>query len=388
MRARPGYGKALPAALLLAASVVATILAACGGGGYGMGSMGSTPASMGCMSDMNAMNCMAATITMLSPGATVNRTVTLTAKVTSMSGDTVMRVDFMVDGASVGTVTMEPFTLSWDTTTVSDGTHTLTAMVTDSMHQVATSAAVSVQVDNNPNFSVLMAPAQIIPLPSSAASGTVTLAAKLANGTVSGKVMVSGVTPTAVTINEAFAGNTGTALITLVASGTMGEWDVPAGAMLTSDQMTALMRGGLYVIATSTAHPSGEIRGQITPSYVMVVFSPMQGAQEVPPVNIAAAGIAATTVDSSANTLTVHVHTTGVADAMAADVDNGGRGTTGAMLTALTLDNVEPGHWSTQLATVTASDVTNFKTSKWYVNVATPTDPSGAIRGQIEVPGS
>jgi hypothetical protein len=261
-------------------------------------------------------------------------------------------------------------------------------MVTDSMQQMATSALVSVQVDNNPNFSVLMAPAQIIPLPSSAASGTATLAAKLANGAVSGRVTVSGVTPTAVTINEAFAGNTGTALITLVANGTAGEWDVPAGAMLTSDQLTALMQGRLYVIATSAAHPSGEIRGQITPSYVMVVFSPMQGAQEVPPVNIAAAGIAATTVDSSANTLTVHVHTIGVADAMAADVDNGTRGTTGAMLTALTLDNVEPGHWSTQLVTVTGSDLANFKTSKWYVNVATPTDPSGAIRGQIDVPGS
>ena len=68
----------------------------------------------------------------------------------------------------------------------------------------------------------------------------------------------------------------------------------------------------------------------------------------------AATGVAAITVDTSADTLTVHVHTTGIADATAANVDNGGMGATGSMLTALTQDDVDPGHWSTQLTAIGA----------------------------------
>jgi mono/diheme cytochrome c family protein len=41
------------------------------------------------------------------------------------------------------------------------------------------------------------------------------------------------------------------------------------------------------------------------------------------------------------------------------------------------------GHWSTELATVTAGNVASFAANKLYVNVKTPAAPSGAIRGQI-----
>src|SRR5438874_2689980 len=112
-----------------------------------------------------------------------------------------------------------------------------------------------------------MAAAQIFPAPNSGAAGTASLTVKLASGATSGKVTLSGVSATAVTINEAFAGATGASLITLAANGgTAGEWDVPAGALLSADQVTALLQGKLYVIATSAANPAGAIRGQINAS--------------------------------------------------------------------------------------------------------------------------
>ena len=383
MRHTLGFNHAPRALTLLMAGAVALILSACGGGGYGGSSSSGGLGAMGCGGAYGSP-CPAPTVTVASPGATVNRTVTLSASPSAAGGATVARVDFLIDGTIVGTATASPFTVSWDSTSVSDGNHALTGTVTDSQSQTAVSAAVTIAVKNNPVFSVTMAAAQISPAPSSSATGTANLIVKLANGATSGTVTLSGVTATAVTINEAFAGATGAGVITLAANGgTAGEWDVPAGALLTADQMTALLQGKLYVIATSAANPAGEIRGQITPDNVTVVFSDLAGSQEAPPVAGTAAGVAATTVDAAANTLTVHVNSTGVNDATAAEVDTAAAGATGPQLAALTKDGVNVGHWSTELATITASDVGNFTANKLYVNVKTPAAPNGAIRGQI-----
>ena len=370
----------------MAAAGFAALVAACGGGD-GMNMPGAT--AMGCMSMSGdgGMSCMAPTVTLHSPGTSVHLTVKLSASVTSMRmDDPVMQVDFLVDGALAGTATMAPYGIEWDSTAVSDGMHTLSASVMDSMGAMATSAPLSVSVDNNPSFAVSLSPTQLMPVPASTAAGTATLAAKLASGALSGKVTLDGMAATAVTVNEAFAGNSGAPLLTLRAGAGSGEWDLPAAALLTAEQVTALLQGKLYLIAASAAHPGGEVRGQITPAGVMVSFAGMDGAQEVPPVSIAATGSAAVTVDSSAGTLTVHLHAAGVDDAMAAAVDNGAMGTTGGRLSTLAKDRVDPGHWSNELAVVSAADIANFAASRWYVNLATPAQPAGAIRGQIDAP--
>jgi len=317
----------------------------------------------------------------------VSRTMTLQAQVKVAAGDAVMRVDFMVDGARVGTTSDSGFSVSWDSTTVSDGPHRLTATVTDSRGQTASAMPVTLQVDNHPALTVALSPAQIVPAPAAASSGTAHLSADLGSGALSGSVVLSGVTATAVTLNEAFAGDQGAVLLNLSPGTNSGEWQVPGGALLTAEQITALLQGGLYVTASSTANPAGELRGQITPTGVLVIFSAMSGAQEVPAVAINATGIAATTVDTVANTLTVHVHATGVADASAAEVDDGAAGATGTRIAALNRDDSDPNHWSTQLTGVSAADVSAFKAGDWYVNVMTPADPQGAIRGQIQLTG-
>ena len=382
MRHTLGFNPAPRALTLLMAGAAALLLSACGGGGYG-GSSSTGPGPMGC-GGAYSTPCAAPSVTVASPGATVNRMVTLTASPAAAGSASITRVDFLIDGTIVGTATASPYTASWDSTSVSDGNHTLTGKVTDSQSQTATSAALTIAVKNNPVFGVAMAAAQIFPAPNSTATGTASLTVKLASGATSGKVTLSGVTATAVTINEAFAGALGAGVITLAANGgSAGEWDVPAGALLTADQMTALLQGKLYVIATSAANPAGEIRGQIPPDNVTVVFSGLAASQEAPPVAGSASGVAATTVDSAASTLTMHVNSTGVDDATAAEVDTAAAGATGPKLLALAKDSVNMGHWSTELATVTAGDVASFTANKLYVNVKTPAAPSGAIRGQI-----
>ena len=392
--------QALPPALLWVATV---LLAACGGGG-GMGSaatsMGARVASPGsmnggsmdtsCMSMggmSGTMSCPAPSIALMAPAGTVSRTVMLRAHVTVMDGDVVSRVDFMVDGTRIGSASGQPFNVSWDSTAVSDGPHALTATVSDGVGQSSSASPVAIQVDNHPAFTVTLSPAQVIPTPASAASGSAHLSANLASGALTGSIVLTGVTAIAVTLNAAFAGDRGAVLLALKPGASPSEWDVPAGALLTEEQTTALLEGGLYVIASSSANPRGELRGQIAPANIEVVFSAMGGTQEVPPVTINAAGSTATTVDSVAGTVTVHVHATGLDDAMAGEVAEGARGATGARLAALTKDDLDPGHWSAQLVAVSAADMAAFEASHWYTNLLTPADPQGAIRGQIE-PGA
>lgn len=72
--------------------------------------------------------------------------VTLSAAATDNVG--VTKVEFYVDGALKGTDTASPFTMSLDSTTLSNASHALTAKAYDAMGNVATSTAVNFTVNN------------------------------------------------------------------------------------------------------------------------------------------------------------------------------------------------------------------------------------------------
>ncbi len=368
---------------LLAAGALPLILTSCGGG-YGSGGgggMGTTP----CGGVYSACPLPTVALTAPAPGATVSMTVmlTATAAASTMNGLTVTRVDFMIDGTVVGTAMTSPYTVNWDSTTATKGNHSLTAKVTDSVNDTATTPAITITVSNMAAMTVAMAPAQVFPAPSSSASGMAHITVELASGATRGTVVLSGLTATAVTINEGFAGATGPRVITLANGGAAGEWEVPANALLTAEQVSALLQGKLYVIATSAANPRGEVRGQMVPDNIVVTFSSMDRSQEAAALGLAAGGVAATTVDTTANTLTIHVNSTGVDDALAAQVATGAAAATAVKLAELTKDSVNMGHWSTELAGLSAADVASFKAGRWQVSVATAVEPNGAIRGQI-----
>ena len=90
----------------------------------------------------------APTVSLTSPasGATVTGTVAVAASASDDVGVTEVR--FFVDGTLLGSDTTAPYELSWDTTTVANGAHELTARALDAAGNTGTSAVVSVTVDN------------------------------------------------------------------------------------------------------------------------------------------------------------------------------------------------------------------------------------------------
>src|SRR5205814_1191957 len=90
------------------------------------------------------------TVSITSPlsGATVGSTTSVTANASDNLG--VVGVQFLLDGANLGAEdTTAPYSVSWNTTTASNGSHTLTAVARDAAGNRATSAPVTVTVANS-----------------------------------------------------------------------------------------------------------------------------------------------------------------------------------------------------------------------------------------------
>lgn len=88
-------------------------------------------------------------ITAPAANAKLKGTVNVTANASDDSG-TVSKVELYIDGGTtpVATDTSSPFSLSWNTTSVSNGNHTLTVKAYDPSGNIGTSTAVTVNVDN------------------------------------------------------------------------------------------------------------------------------------------------------------------------------------------------------------------------------------------------
>jgi hypothetical protein len=96
------------------------------------------------------------TVSMTSPaqGALLSSLVTVSA----MASDpiSVAGVQFLLDGASLGAeVINPPYSITWDTTTVADGPHTLSARARNSVGLFTTSTPVAITVNNSANSSVV-----------------------------------------------------------------------------------------------------------------------------------------------------------------------------------------------------------------------------------------
>jgi uncharacterized protein DUF4082/concanavalin A-like lectin/glucanase superfamily protein/galactose oxidase-like protein/Big-like domain-containing protein/purple acid phosphatase-like protein len=80
-------------------------------------------------------------------GASVSGTVSVTANASDNVG--VQSVQFKLDGQNVGAAdTTSPYALSWDSTTATDGPHSLTAVARDNSGNTKTSTAVAIEVHN------------------------------------------------------------------------------------------------------------------------------------------------------------------------------------------------------------------------------------------------
>jgi hypothetical protein len=78
-------------------------------------------------------------------GATVTGTTAISANAADAGG--INRVDFLVDGVTVGTDTSAPYAISWNSTTVADGSRTINARAVDNAGNQAT-ASLTATVNN------------------------------------------------------------------------------------------------------------------------------------------------------------------------------------------------------------------------------------------------
>jgi methionine-rich copper-binding protein CopC len=109
------------------------------------------------ISDMNTpvggtLDATAPTVSLTGPsnGATVSGVTTLTAS--ASDNVQVGSVQFLLNGAALGTpVTSAPYSLTWDTRSLANGSYTLSAKATDAAGNTTTSAGVTVTVSNSPD---------------------------------------------------------------------------------------------------------------------------------------------------------------------------------------------------------------------------------------------
>ena len=356
-------------------ALCATLLAACGGG-YGGGGGGGG----GC----GAYGSCAPTVVMTTAAGTVSGTVALSATAMAAGTYTVTSVQFKVDGVAVGAAdTTAPYSYSWDSSSVADGSHMVSATVTDSVGQMATSTSVTLMVSNAGTYPVTLTSGLLFPAVTTAATGSGSFTINYANGDTSGSVMLAGIVVTGAEIGDAYAGASSTALFALTQNaGNANEWDVPASTTLDAGQRADLAAGKLYVLVRSAANPNGELRAQLLPAGISVKVAALTGGAEVPAVVTSASGMVAVTVDSAGMMAAVHVNVGGIS-AMGAELDTGAAGAVGTPLAPLAVDALDPNHYLDETVTLTAQNITDYNNGMWYANVVSAAHVMGELRGQI-----
>jgi hypothetical protein len=118
---------------------VLTISYARGGGSNGSGGGGSS----------STVDRTAPSVTVTAPAANTKVAGNVTLSATASDDRGVSRVQFLVDGVNVGAPdTSAPFTLSWNSALVANGSHTVTAQAWDAAGNTRTSAGVAINVSN------------------------------------------------------------------------------------------------------------------------------------------------------------------------------------------------------------------------------------------------
>ncbi|HNX51466.1 MAG TPA: S8 family serine peptidase, partial [Thermoanaerobaculaceae bacterium] len=225
------------------------------------------------ISGISGGTCNLPTVSVSAPtaGATLTGTVTLSANVTADPAAT--QVDFLVDGSVVGSDTTSPWSISWNSASVSDGSHTITARATNSCGS-ATSAGVAVTTSNTvPTYSITgtitynSAGLSGVVVSTGSASATtnssgVYTIAGLANGTYTVTPTLAGYTftPTSLSATISSANVTGK---DFTATSTGGPVTLFTDGFEAAGWSTAQVSGtaGSWTLAASGTHPTAAAHG-------------------------------------------------------------------------------------------------------------------------------
>ncbi len=359
-------------------SIVISLFATLAIGGCGGGGGGAAPPPPAPPPDTTAPSVSA----VQAPAATVNRVVTLTLTATDNVGVTAVR--FFVDGVLLGNDNTAPYSIDWDTSGETEGDHTLTAEADDAAGNTGTSAAAMVTVQNILSFAVAASGLEVMPQSDSVATAQADITVNIATGDIQGTLSTAGITATAAHIHDAFAAANGPILVPLDQDAVdPALFTVPGGSVLDSAGIARLLAGALYINVHSAAAPGGEIRGQILPDGFLLRFTNLAGSAAVPQISSLASGRAAVTLDPASGAIVVQAQVVGLDDATQAHVHQAFAGANGAVIVPLVQDMTDVGHWSAAGATLNAAGLNAFASGQLYVNIHSPANPGGEIRGQI-----
>ncbi len=164
-------------------------------------------------------------------------------------------------------------------------------------------------------------------------------------------------------------------------------WVVPDDAApLTAEQIAAFLAGGLYFNAHTDANPTGEIRGQLDRMGTPRLAS-LDGAQEAPAaITTDAFGAGLLAVDDATGQVSGFLVTSGL-ETTVAHVHQAARGTPGPVVINLA------GAESLWVVPDDAAPVSEelrvaFTDGNLFYNAHSDANPTGEIRGQLDVPGA
>jgi CHRD domain len=230
-------------------------------------------------------------------------------------------------------------------------------------------------------FTVSLSGNQEVPSTTTSGAGTGSLTFASPSLAISGGITVGGITATAAHIHTGVAGTNGGVIVPLTESPAgSGNWIVPTGQVLTQAQADALLAGGLYFNAHTTANPGGDIRGQIGRTVFAVNMSP---SQEVPSNASTATGKGLLVLDPVTKKFTASITVTGMT-ATAAHIHTGFAGTNGGVIFPFT--ETAPGSGvlvAAADASMTDAQIVALNAGGLYFNAHSAAYPGGEVRGQI-----
>ncbi len=219
------------------------------------------------------------------------------------------------------------------------------------------------------------------------AQATATIMIDTTSGAISGEVVASGLDSgqsiTGVHLHAAFAGASGGIIEPLVVDSTNPlRYVFSTGAALSTTELASLLAGGTYINLHTTGNTAGQLRGQVVPANIQVLFSNLEGAQQNPPVTSSATGRGYLTVNTSSNTgaITANVSTSGFTPTVA-HIHSGFAGENGPVIITLNAGTTAGSFVSP--AGAVAQSVAGLLSGNYYFNVHSSGNPSGEVRGQL-----
>ena len=156
---------------------------------------------------------------------------------------------------------------------------------------------------------------------------------------------------------------------------------------LSSNLLAQMLTLGIYANVHTTMHPSGEIRGQLTPEADLQFGSLLTGLNEVPPVITTATGFGGVRVILGHDEVQYRIVVRGLSGPItAAHIHEGPVGMAGPVVIGLSfVGNTLIG--TLPVSSLPADFMFKLMTNQYYVNVHTAANPSGEIRGQLDFSG-